>query len=67
MSASATVESVRVKYEAQLKVMPGVVGVGHSSDRIFVYLSSEDYIKSIPATLDGIPVQCVVTGPVKTF
>ena len=59
-----SVISVRSKYEANLLSIQGVTGVSNSTDRIIVYVAGEDVISRVPNNLDGIPVQCVVSGPI---
>lgn len=59
-----TVSEVRARHEPELLAIPGVTGVGERADRIIVYVTSEDLIAAVPGSLEGIPVQVVVTGQV---
>jgi len=59
-----SVEAVRAKYEANLRSIPGVVGVGSTADRIMVYVVDESVIRLVPSSLDGVPVQVNVSGRV---
>jgi len=61
----ATVASVRAKYEADLLLIPGVVGVGEGRDRIIVYVRDEDAVRRVPSSLEGVPVFVVVTGELR--
>jgi len=54
--------SVKAKYEMTLLKTKGVIGVGALPDKIIVYVESEEV--SVPATLDGIPVEKKVIGKV---
>ena len=61
------IERVRMKHEATLLAIDGVVGIGIGSneigdDAIVVYLRDEQPQRSIPDELEGFPVQPEITG-----
>lgn len=58
---------VKQKYENWLLSLPGVIGVGVSDDHIVVYLSSEEYAKLLPETIEGYRVEPVVVGTTRIF
>lgn len=61
------IERVRIKHEAALLAIDGVVGIGIGSneigdDAIVVYLRDKQTQSSIPDELEGFPVQTEITG-----
>jgi hypothetical protein len=70
--AVAAAIAVQERHEEALLQIPGVLGVGvglapgGASVAIEVYLEREtpEAAQAIPAVLDGLPVQTVVTGPI---
>lgn len=62
-----SIEATKLKYENALLATSGVVGVGYTNDKIMVYVENEYVIPRIPQTLDGVPVQVVVTGSIRTL
>jgi len=62
------IEVVKERHEEELLKIPGVVGVGISNERaIIVYVESEEVVPHIPKTLEGYPVEVIVTGRIETF
>lgn len=62
---------VREMYEDRLRRLPDVVGVGIGGDPddakiiVLVKKMTQQLVRSIPKTLDGVPVQLVETGEIK--
>ncbi|HYC58660.1 MAG TPA: hypothetical protein VEK79_03760 [Thermoanaerobaculia bacterium] len=44
--------------------MPGVTGVGIGEGVVRVYLTSAEAGAIVPREVDGIPVECIVTGDI---
>ena len=66
---SARAKSVKASREAEIMAIEGVEGVGVTRDpigneAIVVYVRDSTVAKSLPKTLDGLPVQVQVTGAV---
>lgn len=59
-----SVHATRIKYEVYLLGIEGVIGVGEATDKILVYVKDEEAATRVPLTLDGIPVQTIVSGEV---
>ena len=73
MSTYEEVREIKEKYEAALLEKDGVVGVGIGRKRdsglfcIRIYLSRQlDPDNAIPSSLDGVDVDIVYTGPIKS-
>lgn len=73
MSTYEEVRKIKEKYEAALLEKDGVVGVGIGRKRdsglfcIRIYMSRQlDSDNAIPSVLDGVDVDIVYTGPIKS-
>ena len=65
--SEATVEAVRSRNESRLMAIEGVVGIGvgqtaAGDDAIVVYLRDESVRQRVPATIEGYPLEIVVSG-----
>lgn len=65
--ASSGVQQVKQRHERELMAIDGVegVGIGRDSignDAIIVYLRTQDVTSRVPRSLDGYPVETIVTG-----
>jgi len=70
--ASSAVERVKQNHEQELMAIEGVegVGVGRSNigdDAVIVYLRDEAARQRIPRSLDGYPVEPIITGLIDAF
>lgn len=69
----ASAEAVRKRHEARLLSMPGVVGVGigeaggKSVIRVYVSRDTLKIRKALPETLEDVPVEIVVSGPIRAL
>lgn len=67
--AATPVAAVRQRHERALLATRGVTGVGmgpsrNGAEAILVYVLDEATARSLPASLEGVPVEAVVTGPI---
>lgn len=67
--SKARVEAVRSRNESRLMAIEGVVGIGvgqtaAGDDAIVVYLRDESVRQRVPATIEGYPLEIVVTGEI---
>ena len=65
------VDAVRARQESSLMSVPGVVGVAIGRSRtgkpsLVVYVRDSSVRRRIPAALDGLEVECRVTGDIDT-
>jgi len=70
--ASSLVEHVRQSHEQQLMAIEGVegVGIGNDStgnDAIIVYVRTKDAKTRVPSSVDGYPVETIVTGIIDAY
>jgi hypothetical protein len=70
--ASSAVEQVRQSHEQELMAIKGVegVGIGNDSignDAIIVYVRTEDAKIRVPSSIDGYPVETIVTGIIDAY
>ena len=70
--ASSPVEQVRQSHEQELRAINGVEGVGVGSDSIgndaiIVYIRTEDVKTRVPSSIDGYPVETIVTGIIDAY
>lgn len=69
----ASAEAVRKRHEARLLSTPGVVGVGigeaggKSVIRVYVSRDTLKIRKALPETLEDVPVEIVVSGPIRAL
>lgn len=71
LETESEIECVLRKHEDTLMAIEGVVGVGIQTsevgdDVIVVYVSDETVAQRIPQTLDGFPVEAIVSGEFET-
>jgi hypothetical protein len=69
---SSAVEQVRQSHERELMAIEGVEGVGVGNDRIgndaiIVYVRTEDAKTRVPSTINGYPVETIVTGIIDAY
>ena len=69
---SSAVEQVKQRHERELMAIEGVegVGIGNDSignDAIIVYLRTEHAKTRVPSSIDGYPVQTIVTGIIDAY
>lgn len=64
-----TVIDVKNRYEASLMSIPGVVGVFADVARntIVVLVESPEVCANVPSRIEGYPVECRVTGRVRSL
>ncbi len=66
----ASAEEIKQRHEARLMLTPGVVGVAVGQSRgktvILVYVAKDSprIREAVPAVLEGMPVEIVVSGPI---
>lgn len=70
--ASSAVEQVRQTHEHSLMAIEGVEGVGVGNDRIgneaiIVYVRTEAAKSRVPSSIDGYPVETIVTGIIDAY
>ena len=69
----ASAASVKARHEARLLGIPGVVGVGlgRSGDQVviqvFVSKDTPRVRKTVPDVLEDVPVEIVVSGPLRAL
>ena len=63
------VEDVKARHEASLTRIPGVLGVAADlrTNEIVVYVESAEVCERIPKRIEGYPVRCEVTGPIRAL
>jgi len=74
MASEDQIREVKRRHSAELLGLPGVCGVGVAKGKngdlvIAVHLESDDSkLKArLPKELEGVPVETVVTGPLRKF
>jgi hypothetical protein len=60
-----SVAEVLERHRPTLMAIQGVVGTSYTTDRIIVYVESENIIYRIPTMLEGVPLFTVVVGKVR--
>ncbi len=69
----ASAAEVKSRHEARLLGMPGVVGVGlGTSDggpviRVYVSKDTPRVRKALPESLEDVPVEIIVSGPIRAL
>ena len=66
------IAAVRDRHESELMAIDGVVGVALGrneigDDAILVYLRDPSVRERLPRTLEDVPVQTEVTGPIDAY
>ena len=69
---SSAVEQVRQSHERELMAIEGVegVGIGNDSignDAIIVYVRTNDAKTRVPSSINGYPVETIVTGVIDAY
>ncbi|HKG93529.1 MAG TPA: hypothetical protein VKA84_16595 [Gemmatimonadaceae bacterium] len=64
------IDRVRARHESRLLSMDGVVGVGlgrtsAGADVILVYVRDRAACDTLPGSLDGVPIEGIVTGTIR--
>ena len=45
----------------------GVIGFGISDASVRIYIDNEDVKKSLPNEIEGVPLDCIVTGEIRAY